>query len=127
MFQFRNILAISPHTDDVELSCGGTIAELIAQGSRVHYVALSDCRDTLINTAFSPDTLQKECESAVKILGIQKKDISIFHHTNKCYIEKPRDIFATLEKLRDSIQPDLILIPDVQQTHQDHKTVAEQA
>ncbi|MGA2911347.1 MAG: PIG-L deacetylase family protein [Candidatus Levyibacteriota bacterium] len=127
MFTDKTILAISPHTDDVELACGGAIAELTAHGSRVYYVGLSDCQDTLINTRFPIDQLAKECRSALRILGVKNKDISIFQHQNKFFCQDPKQIFKTLEKLRDSIQPDLVLIPDVNQTHQDHKVVAEQA
>jgi LmbE family N-acetylglucosaminyl deacetylase len=127
MFPYKTILAISPHTDDVELSCGAAIAELISNGCKVYYVALSDCQDTLINTKFPLDTLTKECRNALKILGVKSRDISIFQHKNKLYCEEPRKIFETLEKLRDTIQPDLVLIPDVNQTHQDHQVVAQQA
>jgi LmbE family N-acetylglucosaminyl deacetylase len=127
MFSYKTILAISPHTDDVELSCGGSVAELTAHGCRVYYVALSDCQDTLVDSRFPFDTLAKECKSALKILGVKHKDISIFQHKNKFYCEEPRKIFETLEKLRDAIKPDLVFIPDVNQTHQDHKVVAEQA
>lgn len=127
MFAYKTILAISPHTDDVELSCGGTIAELTSHGCRVYYVALSDCRDTLVDSRFPLDTLVKECKSALKTLRVKEKNISIFQHKNKFYCDEPKKIFETLEKLRDRIKPDLVLIPDVNQTHQDHKIVAEQA
>ena len=127
MFPYKTVLAISPHTDDVELSCGGSVAELIAHGCRVYYVGLSDCQETLKNTRFPLDTLAKECKTALKILGVKKGNISIFQHKNRFYCEEPKKIFETLEKLRESIRPDLVLIPDVSQTHQDHKTVAEQA
>lgn len=127
MFSYKTVLAVSPHTDDVELSCGGSIAEMTVVGCRVYYVALSDCRETLIKTKFPPDTLVKECRLALKILGVKQKDIFIFQHKNTFFCEEPKKIFETLEKLRDSIRPDLVLIPDFNQTHQDHKTVAEQA
>jgi N-acetylglucosamine malate deacetylase 1 len=49
------ILALSPHTDDVEFGCGGTIAKLVAQGDEVHIVAFSDCRNSL-SAGLPPDT-----------------------------------------------------------------------
>ena len=127
MFSYKTILAISPHTDDAEISCGGSIAELTSHGYHVYYAALSDCRDTLVDSKFALDTMAKECKSALKLLGVKEKNISIFQHKNKFYCEEPRKIFETLEKLRDLIKPDLVFIPDVNQTHQDHKVVAEQA
>ncbi len=35
----KKILIISPHTDDGELGCGGTIAKFIEEGNEVDYVA----------------------------------------------------------------------------------------
>lgn len=127
MFRYKTILAISPHTDDVELACGASIAELTAHGYQVYYAALSDCQDTLADTKFNLDTLAKECGVALKILGVKKRNISIFQHKNKFYCDEQKKIFGTLEKLRNVIQPDLVFIPDANQTHQDHKVVAEQA
>lgn len=124
---FKKILAISPHTDDIELSSAATIAKYISSGVDVYYVGLSDCRDTLINTEFSPDTLEKECQSALKTIGIKQKNIFIHHHTNKLYSQEARSIFETLEGIKNKIHPDVILMPDLHETHQDHKTVAEQA
>ena len=37
----KRMLIISPHTDDGELGCGGTIARFIHDGYDVKYVALS--------------------------------------------------------------------------------------
>ncbi len=124
---FKKLLAISPHTDDIELSSGATIAKYISQNIDVYYVGLSDCQDTLIGTEFKQDTLAKECKNALKTLGVKKENIFIYHHTNKLFTTEARNIFETLEKLKNQIKPDVILIPDIHETHQDHNTVANQA
>jgi LmbE family N-acetylglucosaminyl deacetylase len=124
---FKKILAISPHTDDIEISCGATLAKRASENCDIYYVALSDCQDTLLNTQFKKDTLSRECKNALKTLGIRKQNIFIHHFTNKLFFSESRKIFETLESLKTKIKPDLILIPDLEETHQDHNTVAHQA
>lgn len=124
---FQRILAISPHTDDIEISCGATLAKFASKNSDIYYIALSDCQDTLINTQFKNDTLSRECKSALKTLGIKGENIFIHHFTNKLFFSESRKIFETLDALKTKIKPDLILIPDLEETHQDHNTVARQA
>ena len=43
----KKILIISPHTDDGELGCGGSIAKFIEEGNDVQYVALSCCEKSV--------------------------------------------------------------------------------
>jgi len=123
----KRILAISPHVDDVEFGCGGTLRKWASDGHEIFYVAMSDCRDTLIKTHYPENTLQLECQRALNILGVPKKHIFILAHTNKHYYREARAIFEDLEKLRDKLKPDLVLIPTIANTHQDHETVAKQA
>ncbi len=117
---FNKILAISPHIDDIELACGASIAKLVEENKEVYYLALSDCRDV------SPD-LQKECKAALKVLGLKEKNIKIFQIENKNFPTHKREIFQILENLKEEIKPDLVIIPSLNETHQDHKTVAEEA
>ena len=44
----NKILLLSPHTDDGELGCGGTVAKLIEQGKEVFYVAFSACEQSVL-------------------------------------------------------------------------------
>ncbi len=37
----ETVLVLSPHTDDGEFGCGGTIAKMVEQGKKVYYVAFS--------------------------------------------------------------------------------------
>ena len=41
------VLALAPHTDDVELGAGATIARMIGSGCQVHYYAFSDCKESV--------------------------------------------------------------------------------
>jgi len=122
----EKILVISPHTDDVELACGGTIAKFIKQSKIVYYVAFSDCQDTLLGK-FPKETLRKECKKATRTLGIQNKNCFIFNFTNKHFYKESRQIFDKLEEFKNLIKPDLVLIPSLSDTHGDHGIVNRQA
>lgn len=121
------ILAIAPHTDDLELACGGTINLSVQSGIEICCVALSDCQDTLEGTDFSPKTLGQESKAALQLLGVKKEQIIIYHQTNKHFYRESRAIFDKLELLRKEFQPDTVLMPSLNDTHEDHRVVAHQA
>ena len=124
---FKKILAISPHTDDIELSCGASIAKFIRNKSQVIYIALTSCPDTLVNTRFPHDQIEIECKKSLNILGVKEKNIHIFDFPNKFFFTQPRKIYETLEHFKIKYNPDLIIIPDRNDTHQDHHVVFNQA
>jgi N-acetylglucosamine malate deacetylase 1 len=127
MFNQKKILAISPHTDDIEISAGGTLAKLAKQKNTIYYIALSDCPNSSVASKFKKHILTKECHSALSILGINKKNIYIHSHREKFFYEEKRKIYKRLEILRDTIKPNIVIIPSLQDTHEDHRVVADQA
>jgi len=126
MQNFKTILTVSPHPDDVELGCGASVRKQVLFGSVVHHVILSDCSDTFIKTKFLPNTLVKESTKALKILGVGKSHIYAFRQINKHFSEESRKIFEILEHLKDTLHPDLVIMPSLVDTHEDHQVVAQQ-
>jgi len=122
----NKILFISPHTDDIELGCGGSIRRFVEEGKEVFCIILSDCRNA-IPQGFEEDALNKECISSLTLLGVKKGNIFIFQVENKEFQRNNREIFFILENLKDKIKPDLVFIPSLNDNHQDHKTVAEES
>ena len=45
----KSALVLSPHTDDAELGCGGTIAKLVEKGWTVHVIYFSAVSDRYPN------------------------------------------------------------------------------
>ena len=123
----KTVLAISPHTDDIELACGGTVAKLIENKNSVYYLALSDCQNTLIGTKYKTDTLTKECRQALTILGLKPNQVYIDHHSEKYFYKEKREIFERLLALKNELKPDLVIIPSLRETHEDHRVVASEA
>ena len=73
----NGILFVSPHTDDIELGCGGSIRRFVENKREVFCVVLSDCRNA-IPEGFEKDTLNRECNYSLTSLGVKKSNISIF-------------------------------------------------
>ena len=119
----KRILIISPHTDDGELGCGGTIAKLIEEGNEVEYVALSCCEKS-VPPQYPRDILSREVKAATKILGI--KNPILFSFEVREFPKLRQEILDALIRLRNKIQPDMVFTPSRFDTHQDHKTTVEE-
>jgi N-acetylglucosamine malate deacetylase 1 len=119
----KKILIISPHTDDGELGCGGTIAKLIEEGNEVEYVALSCCEKS-VPPQYPRDILSREVKAATKILGIENP--ILFSFEVREFPKLRQEILDALIRLRIKIQPDMVFTPSRFDTHQDHKTTVEE-
>jgi bacillithiol biosynthesis deacetylase BshB1 len=63
-----DLLAIGSHPDDVEISCGGTLALAAAQGFRV---GILDLTRGELGTNGDPETRAREAAEAARILGVE--------------------------------------------------------
>jgi LmbE family N-acetylglucosaminyl deacetylase len=70
----KRVLCVQPHPDDIDISCGGTIALLSAEGAHVTYVTVTDGR---AGSAERRDEVElanarrREQESAGAFLGVR--------------------------------------------------------
>lgn len=119
---FKNVLVLAPHTDDGELGAGAAISRLVEEGASVHYVAFSICTKSL-PTGLAPNTLAHECAAATQILGIKKENLTLLDYDVRYFPENRQLILEDMVKLNKQIQPDLVLIPNSQDIHQDHQTI----
>lgn len=120
------ILLLSPHTDDGELGCGATVAKCIREGKQVYYAAFSACEQS-VRPEFPKDILISEVKSATAELGISPENLKLFRYDVRTFNYHRQAILDDLISLRESIQPDTVLIPSIMDVHQDHKTMAEEA
>lgn len=110
------ILAIAPHTDDVELGCGGTLARLIEENNQVWSVAFS--------TADSPK-LEQEYRDACQVIGIQ--NVKVFDFPRRNFWINRQAILQHLIEMRESIKPDWVFVPSLKDIHQDHQAISREA
>ena len=124
-YNFKRVLAISPHTDDAELGAGGTIARWIEEGKEVFYVAFSTAEKS-VPAGLPKDILGQEVREATKVLGIAPKNLHIHKFEVRVFPKLRQEILEVLVSLRKELKPDLVLLPSLGDIHQDHHTIAEE-
>lgn len=70
MSYLYDLIAVSPHPDDAEIGCGGTLALLAKKGFRVGIIDLTDGEPTPFND--SPEIRIKEANESARILGVDR-------------------------------------------------------
>lgn len=117
------ILVLSPHTDDGELACGGSMARFCREGREVWYACFSGI-DLSKNPDGSDPVLLHEMHAAMAKLGVAPNHIREYAFTPRRYNEQRQDILQVLVDLNRELSPDLVLMPNSRDLHQDHATVA---
>jgi LmbE family N-acetylglucosaminyl deacetylase len=117
------ILTLSPHPDDAELGCGGSIARLVEGGHEVYSVIFSTCRQSL-PPGRDPETLRREAECAASELGIKRENLIILDHPVRRFFEKRQEILDDLIAIGGKIRPDMVFMPSKGDVHQDHAVIA---
>ena len=111
------VLVLSPHTDDAELGCGGTIARFVEEGRHVTV--------TVFSAAHDPVRLAEEFAAAMEALGIADSGVHTFPVRE--FSEHRQQILDTMISLRDRMQPQLVLMPSHRDVHQDHQVIHAEA
>lgn len=122
----KKVLVLAPHTDDGEFGCGGTIAKLIEQGAEVYYAAFSACEQSVL-PQFPKDILITEVKEATKILGVKAENLFLFKYNVRTFNYHRQEILDDIIKLKKEINPDIVFVPSLNDIHQDHSTIANEA
>lgn len=119
------ILVLAPHTDDGEFGCGGAIANYTRNGNRVIYAAFS-APDQYTLKYLPKDILRSEVLTATETLGIEKQDCLIFNFIARKFSENRQEILDKMISLNNTYEPDIVFLPSINDTHQDHQTIAQE-
>ena len=122
----ETVLVLAPHTDDGEFGCGATIAKLAARGHRVVYVAFSAAEKS-VPAGMPPDTLRKEVRLATKVIGIAPQDCVVLDFEVRDFPLHRQQILDAMIGFMHEYKPSVVFLPSPRDTHQDHKTIAEEA
>ena len=117
----NRVLVLSPHTDDGEFGAGATIAKFIKEGKEVCYAAFSIAEDS-VPDPFPKDILEQEVLEATTALGIEQ--LYVFRYKVRHFDSHRQKILEDLVGLKERINPDIILMPSLNDIHQDHATIA---
>jgi len=114
-----SLLAIAAHRDDVELTCGGTLAKAAAMGQRT---AIIDLTRGEMGTRGSAELREREAAKAAEILGVAERvnlglpDAGV-HNTDETRA-------ALVHEIR-RLRPTVVLAPALGGRHPDHRITAE--
>lgn len=121
--QVRKALALSPHTDDTELGCGGSVARLVEEGTEVHVAVFSLAEESLPRDA-PRDALRHECLEALSRLGVPAHRVHFRPFPVRRLATHRQEVLEALVALRRELEPDLVLLPAASDLHQDHQVVS---
>lgn len=121
--KFKNVFVLAPHTDDGELGAGGTISKLVENGANVFYFAFSTAEKS-VPKEFPSDILKTEVKNATQKLGIPEENLFIYNYEVRKLNYARQEILEDLIRHRNLIFPDLVLMPSLNDIHQDHSTIA---
>ena len=114
-----DILAISAHPDDIELSCSGT---LIAHKSQGYTTGILDLTEGEMSTRGTSATRQKESAEASEIMGLSmRENLGLSDAKFDLSFENQLRVIKVLRKFR----PEIILANALYDRHPDHVRAAE--
>jgi len=114
-----DILALAVHPDDVELSCGGTIAKYCTEGKKVGIV---DFTQGEMGTKGSPQLRLEEAANAAKIFGLAaRENLGLQDVMFENSVENQTKVVQVIRKYR----PEILLINAPEDRHPDHVRASE--
>jgi LmbE family N-acetylglucosaminyl deacetylase len=117
------ILLLSPHTDDAELGCGGSIARFKEAGNEICWAVFSIAEDALPDD-MPEDTLRREFLEVTNGLRIHSENVIIKGFEVRNLHRHRQDILDELIRIRGEFVPNIVIGPSVHDYHQDHQIVA---
>src|ERR1700691_3296740 len=113
-----DLLAIAPHPDDVELTCGGTMLKMAQAG---YQTGIIDLTRGETGTRGTPETRLKEAAKAAKILKVTVRRNLALPDARLRVCEEQK--IAIAEVIRE-LQPHTVILPYWEGRHPDHYTTA---
>jgi len=114
-----DLLAIAAHRDDVELTCGGTLAKGAKAGYRVGVIDLTQGET---GTRGDAATRAAEAETAARALGIH---VRLNAGLPDAYLHNDEPSRAKLVELIRATRPRVVILPFAVGRHPDHRIASE--
>jgi LmbE family N-acetylglucosaminyl deacetylase len=115
--QKMNILAVGAHPDDIEFGCGGALIKYADRGHGLYLLIMTEG-----GLGGAPETRVAEQTAARGILGAREIYWGDYSDT---FLQVDKDIITKVEDVIDRVQPDLIFCHYPDDTHQDHRHLAQ--
>lgn len=136
----KRFLVFSPHPDDVDFGCSGTVAKITKQGNEVIYCVVTNGekglgkdKDSLrkkINLRQIAKIREKEQKTAAGIVGVKKV---IFLREKDGEVENAKELRKKLVRVVRQVRPEIVIgfdpanlaFDNFYRSHRDHRKVAE--
>lgn len=122
-----DVLVITPHPDDAEFGCAGSVAKMTAAGKRVIYIVCTSGDKGTEDVSIHPDLLAKIREQeqldAAAVLGVEKV---LFLRLPDQNLEDTPEFRKILVRYIRIFRPDLVITTDPYRRyiwHRDHRIV----
>lgn len=122
LFSGARVLFLAPHTDDVELGCGATLARCLEESSSVDVAVFSSAADSL-PAGFSEDHLKTEFFEAMSSYDIPASRLHVYDYKVRRLNYHRQEVLEDLVSLRNRLSPTLVFTPSGGDVHQDHEIV----
>jgi len=113
-----DLLAIAPHPDDVELTCGGTLLKAAEQGYKT---GILDLTAGEMGTRGTPETRLKESARAARILRVAHRENL---QLPDAHLEVTNTMKRAVAQRIRALQPHTVILPYWEGRHPDHYTAA---
>jgi len=114
----KKVLILAPHADDAEVAAGGTISRFLREGKEIYVAVFSETYDGIEKGRIG------ELYNAMEVLGVPKKNLLIWNFQDRRLNENRQDILEILLEIKKQINPDLVIMPFLEDFHQDHQVVS---
>lgn len=114
-----DLLAIAAHRDDVELTCGGTLAKAARAG---HRVGIIDLTQGEMGTRGDAATRATEAERAAKTLGVASR---LNAGMRDAHLQNDETSRKTVVELIRRTRPSVVILPFPVGRHPDHRIASE--
>src|SRR5213592_4430905 len=121
MTQHVDLLAIAAHRDDVELTCGGTLAKAVKAG---HRVGVLDLTQGEMGTRGDAATRAAEAERAAKTLGVA---VRLNAGMRDAHLTNDETSRKQIVELIRRTKPKVVILPFPVGRHPDHRISSELA
>ena len=122
----QRVLVVTPHPDDAEFWCAGTIARWVGQGATVRYVLCTDggkgTNDPDVTAEELGAVREQEQLDAARVLGVS--DVVMLHHPDG-ELEDTTDFRKEIVRQIRLLRPDVVICPEPYRRnlawHRDHR------
>lgn len=122
----QRVMVVTPHPDDAEFGCAGTVAKLVQAGKEVSYVVATNGdkggRDTDMTAEYLVSTRQSEQRRAAEILGVSEV---VFLDFGDGELEDDHPFRSELVYHIRHLKPDIVFTTDPFRSsfyiHRDHR------